>query len=106
MLVTPTSWGVSVLWMRLRSKRRLDYSVFHKHGEKVDKMDEGGDGPGVANEDNIVTELKTLTDLEFSLNLYEDVEEYETKSEVEEAIEIISDLVKAYRHMHIEINKP
>ena len=103
MLVTPTSWGVSVLWMRLRSKRRLDYSVFHKHGEKVDKMDEGGDGPGVANEDNIVTELKTLTDLEFSLNLYEDVEEYETKSEVEEAIEIISDLVKAYRHVHVGI---
>ena len=37
------------------------------------------------------------------MNLYEDVDEYEMKSEVQEAIEIISDLVKAYRHVHVEI---
>ena len=37
MLVTP----VCGLWMYIRSKRRVDYIIFHTLGVKVDKMDEG-----------------------------------------------------------------
>ena len=50
-----------------------------------------------------VTELKTREDLEFSLDLYEDVQDFETKGEVKEAIATISDLLQVYRHVNVEL---
>ena len=98
-LVTPSC----VLWMNLRSKRRLDYTVFHSRGKKVDKMDEGNEVPGVAKGDNKVTELKTIDSLKFSLEVYDDIEDYESKSEVQEAMDIILGLIKVYISVHAEI---
>ena len=99
LLVTPSC----VLWMNLRSKRRLDYTVFHTRGKKVDKMDEGTDGPGVAKGDNILTELKTIDSLKFSLEVYDDIEDFDSKSEVQEAMNSISDLIKVYMNVHAEL---
>ena len=97
LLVTPSC----VLWMNLRSKRRLDYTVFHTRGKKVDKMDEGTDGPGVAMGDNILTELKTIDSLKFSLEVYDDIEDFASKSEVQEAMDSISDLIKVYMNVFL-----
>ena len=103
MLVTPVSVGVYVLWMNCRSKRRIDYSLWHKHGIKVDKnMDDGNQDP-VGGGDKQVYELKVREDLKFSLGVYEEIEDFETRSEVEEAINVISETVQCYRHIHAEL---
>ena len=104
MLVTPVSLSVYLLWMNLRSKPRLDYLALHSTGKTVFKMsDNGDDVQGDEKNDNILTELKTREDLEFSLDLYEDIEDFETKSEVKEAISTISDLFQVYRHVNVEL---
>ena len=102
MLVSPVSVSVYVLWMSRQCKRRIDYSILHKYGEKVEKiMDDIKDQ--IAPEDKQVAELKIKEDLKFSLGVYEDIEEYDTKSEVKEAINIISEQVQMYRHIHIDL---
>ena len=71
--------------MKLRNKPRLDYRQLHNTGARVLKMAEGQQG-----EDKVGimkgTELKTREDLKFCLEIYEDVEDFTTKSEVLEAI--------------------
>ena len=90
--------------MSLRSKRRLDYKIWHRDGKKVDKiMGDENKEPVVVDEDTQVVELKIRADLKFSLDVYEDIEDYETKGEVKEAIDVISDQVKVYRHVHMEL---
>ena len=88
--------------MSRQCKRRIDYSILHRYGEKVDKiMDENNDQ--VTPEDKQVAELKIREDLKFSLGVYADIEEYVAKSEVEEAIQIISEQVHHYSHLHMEL---
>ena len=100
MLVTPSSVSVSVLWMNLRSKPRLDYLALHRTGEKVIKMSNMGDQ---VPKDNVVTSLKTWEDIEFKLDLFEDIEEYEYKSEVKEAITSVSELLQLYCHVNVDL---
>ena len=100
MLVTPSSVSVSVLWMNLRSKLRLDYLALHKTGGKVIKMSDTGDQ---VPQDNVVTSLKTWEDIEFKLDLFEDIEEYEYKSEVKEAITSVSELLQLYCHVNVDL---
>ena len=76
--------------MNLRSKPRLDYKILHQSGERALKMDDveenipqnGNGGRPEVLDDRIkeitITELKTREDLEFSLDLYEDVQDFET----------------------------
>ena len=97
MLVTPVSSSVYLSWMLLRSKRRIDYKIFHRDGKKVDKI------MGDETENQHLAELKARTDLEFSLDVYGDIEEYTAKSEVLEAITEISDQIKLYRHVHMDL---
>ena len=97
MLVTPVSSSVYLSWMLLRSKRRIDYKIFHRDGKKVDKI------MGDEIENQHLAELKARTDLEFSLDVYGDIEEYTAKSEVLEAITEISDQIKLYRHVHMDL---
>ena len=49
------------------------------------------------------TELKTREDLKFSLEIYEDVEDFTTKSEVLEAIKTVSELFQVYRHVNVDL---
>ena len=90
MTVSPVSLGVYLSLMKLRSKQRLDYFALHSTGEKIYKMEEG------QGEDKVRamkgTELKTREDLKFSLEIYEDVSDFTTKSEVQEAIKVVSEL--------------
>ena len=102
MLVTPVSVSLPILWMNLRSKPRLDYLALHRKGAKVIKMDENGDNVQAPNI-NVVTSLKILEDLEFNLDLFEDIEDYEFKSEVKEAITSVSALLQAYRQVNVDI---
>ena len=70
MLVTPVSVSVYVFRMSNRSKRRIDYSLWHKHGIKVDKnMDDKNQGPVLVG-DKQVQELKIREDLKFSICVY------------------------------------
>ena len=101
MLVTPVSVSLPILWMNLRSKPRLDYLALHRTGAKVIKMDENGDNVQAPNI-NVVTSLKILEDLEFNLDLFEDIEDYEFKSEVKEALTSVSALLQAYRQVNVD----
>ena len=115
MLVTPVSLSSSVLWMNLRSKPRLDYKILHQSGERALKMDgveedvlrNGNEGKPEDLDDRIkeitITEMKTREDLEFSLDLYEDVQDFETKSEVREAIATVTELLQVYRNVNFEL---
>ena len=102
MLVTPVSVSLPILWMNLRSKPRLDYLALHRTGAKVIKMDDNG-GNGQVPNNNVVTSLKILEDLEFNLDLFEDIEDYEFKSEVKEAFTSVSALLQAYRQVNVDI---
>ena len=48
------------------------------------------------NKGPVVPEDKQVAQLKFSLGAYEDIEEYATRSDVEEAINIISERVQLY----------
>ena len=101
--------------MNLRSKPRLDYKILHQLGERALKMDgveenipqNGNGGRPEVLDDKIkeitITELKTREDLEFSLDLYEDVQDFETKSEVREAITTVTELLQVYRNINFEL---
>ena len=101
MTVSPVSLGVYLSLMKLRSKQRLDYFALHSTGEKIYKMEEG------QGEDKVGamkgTELKTREDLKFSLEIYEDVSDFTTKSEVQEAIKVVSELYQIYRHVNVDL---
>ena len=49
------------------------------------------------------TELKTREDLNFCLEIYEDVNDFTTKSEVLEAIKTVSELFQVYRHVNADL---
>ena len=78
--------------MRLRSKPRIDYAVYHSTGEKVPKM---------ANLE--VNERKAREDLRHSLELYDDIENFHTLEDISEGVASINDAAKAYRHVHVEL---
>ena len=80
------------LLMNLRSKTRIDYAVFHSTGEKVPKM---------ANLE--VEELKAREDLRHSLQLYDDIDNFDTLEDISEGVASISEAAKAYRHVHVEL---
>ena len=85
--------------MKLRSKPRLDYRQLHNTGARVLKMEgehQGNDKVGIMKG----TELKTREDLNFCLEIYEDVNDFTTKSEVLEAIKTVSELFQVYRHVN------
>ena len=88
---------LSTLSMTSRSKRRIDYSVFHKTGRKVDK--EGGRGKMA---DLEVQELQVVGDIKHSLELY-DLEDLVTEREISEGMSALSELGKSYRHLHVEL---
>ena len=78
--------------MNLRSKSRIDYAVYHSTGEKVPKM---------ANLE--VEELKARENLRHSLQLYDDIDNFDTLEDISEGVASISEAAKAYRHVHVEL---
>ena len=62
-----------------------------------------GEVPGEEPKAKIVTKLKTREDLGCPLELHEDVNDFESKSKVTEAIAVISDLLQVYWHVSIEL---
>ena len=102
MTVSPVSFVVYLSLMNLRSKTRLEYKPLHNTGDRVPRMEDGQQGG-----DKVVamkgTELKTREDLKFSLEIYEDVEDFTTKSEVLEAIKTVSELFQVYRHVNVDL---
>ena len=98
MLVTLSSVILSLLWMNLRSKSKIDYLALHRTGKRVIKMSDAGE-----QDPHGATSLKTWEDLEFNLDLFEDIEDYEFKSDVKEAITLVSDLLQLYRHVNVDL---
>ena len=66
--------------MKLRSLPRLDYFVFERTGEKVEKVDQGISDMG----DLELTELKIREDIRHTLEIYSEVDEFETAGEIDE----------------------
>ena len=102
MTVSPVSFVVYLSLMKLRSKPRLDYRQLHNTGARVLKMEgehQGNDKVGIMKG----TELKTREDLNFCLEIYEDVNDFTTKSEVLEAIKTVSELFQVYRHVNADL---
>ena len=85
--------------MKLRSVPRLDYLVFDRTGEKVQKVDQEISKMG----DLELTELKIREDIRHTLEIYSEVDEFETAGEIDEGVASINDLAKTYRHMHMEL---
>ena len=83
--------------MTSRSKRRLDYSVLHRTGEKVDK-EEGEGKMG----DLELQELQMVGGIIHNLELY-DLEDLVTEREISEGVSALSELGKSYRHLHVEL---
>ena len=87
--------------MSSRNKPRLDYAVYHKTGIRVLEQLDGGDTQeNMA--DQAMNELIIKEDLRHSLKIH-DIEDLETEDDIKEGVNIISELVKNYRHVHVEL---
>ena len=82
-----------------RAKVNIDYNIFHKTGEKVLKIEkmEGSD----LNEKKIV-ELQISEDILEIFNIY-NINELDSVDELSESIQLITDLAKKYRHIHVDL---
>ena len=54
-------------------------------------------------EDLELNELKAKEDLRHSLGIYNEIGNYETRDEIYEGVATINDLIKNYRHVHVEL---
>ena len=93
---------IVVLVVEISSVPRLDYLALHRTGTMVIKINDN-EGYGKVCNINVLSLLKTLEDLEFDLDLFEDIEDYEFKSEVKEAITSVSALLQEYRQVNVDI---
>ena len=94
------------------AKLDIDYKIYHRTGEKVLKSSSNPPGitekvieqpidPGTLNE-KIVSELIVAEDLK-EFYLISALTDLETKEELVEGLEQISELSKKFRHMHVEL---
>ena len=84
--------------MLTRKKKRLDYTVYNKTGRKV--LLEGGTDMDLHTV--LLEEQKIVEDIGINFDLY-DLDELYDEKEISEAIEIMSDSCKNYRHCHVEL---
>ena len=85
--------------MKLRSRPRIDYSVYDDSGDKVGKIDQG---ITTKMGDKVLEELKVVEDIFHSIDTYRDVEDFDTIEEIEEGVAILNQLGQQYRHLHVE----
>ena len=83
--------------MFTRSKDRLDYKILHETGRKIVK--EGGEADMGSKE---IEELKLREDIDHTLKLY-DLDQLDTVNEVNEGVELVTQLSQNYRHLLVEI---
>ena len=98
-MTSPCVSSLLVLLMSSRSKSRLDYLTYHRHGIKVVK--EGGEAE--MDIDKIKFDEKLLVeDINHTLDVYK-LDDLLTESEVQEAVGIVTDLSTQLRHIHVSL---
>ena len=88
--------------MYTRVKDRLDYKVLHRTGRKVLKVVREIPDNRKMDEDFKIEELKLEEDINHAFHIYT-LGDLVTQSEIEEGIDIVSDLCQKFRHLHVEI---
>ena len=83
-------------------KFRFDYAIYTKTGRKVPKLDGREKMENEIEGSEISSELKIREDLKHALEIYK-ISELESEEEIKEGLNIISDVAKAYRHVHVDL---
>ena len=86
--------------MNIRSRERLDYKTYHESGRKVTKVGGGTQNPEM--DEQKIHELKLREDITHAFDIYA-IDNLVTEVEIQEALSVISDICKCFRHLHVDL---